>query len=349
LKKNIRMKRVLNITAAIIGVLILLAAGGALWFATRLPKPAKIYNPEPSGRRVTEAKMFANYFPAPGPRRRPGILLLGGSEGGLARDLIRQAVLLQRAGYTVLHDAYHNAPGRNPQLADVPLEEFTNALDWLKRQPNVDPNAIGIVGYSKGAEAALLVATRYPGIKAVVAGMPSSVVWDGLDPLSIFFGLHSSWSQDGEKIHSLHYGWFDSDRGLYGVFEDGLKKVGQRPETVIPVEKYKGKLMLVCGERDRLWPACPMADQIEKRGKRLRGPETLLLRYPEAGHGVMGAPVPATDRDMKRFAELGGTAEANAAARADSWPKVLSFLNASLPQGGEAVLREIAPLERPAR
>lgn len=331
------MKRVLKIIAIMTGVLILLGAGGALWIATRPPKPAKIYSPKPSGQRVTDAKMFANYFPAQVPGRRPGILLIGGSEGGLARDLVRQAVLLQRAGYTVLHVAYHNAPGRNPQLADVPLEEFSTGLDWLKRQPNVDLNAIGIVGYSKGAEAALLVATRYPGIKAVVAGMPSSVVWDGLDPLSIFFGLHSSWSQGGKKVPSLRYGWFDSERGLYGVFEDGLKKVGQRPETAIPIEKYKGKLLLVCGERDRLWPSCLMADQIQDRIKRMRGPATRLLRYPEAGHGVMGAPVSAADRDMKRFAELGGTAEANAAARADSWPKILIFLNSSLAQSDDAM------------
>jgi uncharacterized protein len=284
---------------------------------------------------VTEAKMFANYFPVQGSGRRPAILLIGGSEGGLARDLIRQAVLLQRAGYNVLHVAYHNAPGRNPQLADVPLEEFTNALDWLKRQPNIDPDSIGIIGYSKGAEAALLVATRYSGIKAVVAGMPSSVVWDGLDPLSIFFGLHSSWSQDGKKVPSLNYGWFDSERGLYSVFEDGLKKVGQRPETVIPVEKYRGKLLLICGARDRLWPSCSMADQIEDRANRMGGPMTKLLRYPEAGHGVMGAPALAADRDMKRFAELGGTAQANAAARADGWPKILAFLGMSLVQGAD--------------
>lgn len=330
------MKRVLKIVAIVIGIFIMLGVGGAIWVATRPPKPAKIYNPAPDGRRITAANMFANYFPAPGQGHRPGILLIGGSEGGLARDLLRQALLLQRAGYNVLHVAYHNAPGRKPQLADVPLEEFTTGLDWLKREPNVDPKAIAIVGYSKGAEAALLVATRYPGIKAVVAGMPSSVVWDGLDPLSIFLGVHSSWSQAGNAIPSLHYGWYDSERGLYGVFEDGLKKLGERPETVIPVEQYKGKLLLICGERDRLWPSCPMADQIQGRTTRMQGPETQLLRYSEAGHGVMGAPIAATDRDMERFAELGGTAEANAAARADSWPKIMAFLDAALVQGDAA-------------
>jgi hypothetical protein len=33
---------------------------------------------------------------------------------------------------------------------------------------------------------------------------------------------------------------------------------------------------------------------------------------------------------MIRFAQLGGTAQANAAARADSWPKIMSFLGEAL-------------------
>ena len=186
------MKRWVKFAAIAVGVLLLLAAAAAAWFLTRPPAPAKIYDPGPTGQRVTDDGLFANYFPAAGTGRRPGILLLGGSEGGLARDLLLQAVLLQREGYNVLHVAYHNAPGKPASLSNVPLEEFRRGLDWLKARPEVDPAALGVVGYSKGAEAALLIATRYPGIEAIVAGMPSSVAWDGLDTLSVLTGLHSS-------------------------------------------------------------------------------------------------------------------------------------------------------------
>lgn len=323
------MKRWLKIVALAVGVLLLLTAAAAAWFLTRPPAPAKIYDPRPAGRRVTDGSLFANYFPAAETGRKPGILLLGGSEGGLERDLLRQAVLLQRDGYNVLHVAYHNAPGKPATLTNVPLEEFRRSLDWLKSRPEVDPASLGVVGYSKGAEAALLVATRYPGIKAVVAGMPSSVAWDGLDTPSILFGLNSSWSEGGREVPSLAYGWFDNKRGLYAVFEDGLKTVGNHPDTIIPVERFGGRLLLTCGERDTLWPSCPMADQVRARAAKAGRPAPQLLRYADAGHGVMGAPLPATDRDMLRFAQLGGTAEANAAARADSWPKVTAFLKAA--------------------
>lgn len=324
------MKRFLKYTAIVVGCLLLVAMAAGAWFATRPPKPAKLFDPRPAGRRVDESGLFANYFPAAGSGRKPGILLLGGSEGGLARDLLRQAVLLQRAGYNVLHVAYHNAPGQPAQLKNVPIETFRKGLDWLKARPEVNAQALAVVGYSKGAEAALLVATRYPGIRAVVAGMPSSVVWDGLDTPSILLGINSSWSENGRPVASLGYGWFDSKRGLYGVFEDGLKTVGDHPEAVIPVEKFAGRLLLICGARDELWPACPMAEQIRRRADSSGGPTTELLRYADAGHGVMGSPLPADDVDMIKFAQLGGTAAANAAARADSWPKIVAFLGQAL-------------------
>lgn len=325
------MKRVLKTLAVVIAVVLVLGIAAVAWFATRPPKPAKMIDPAPIGQRISENGLLANYFPAAGAGRKPAILLLGGSEGGLARDLLRQAELLQRQGYNVLHLSYHNAPGKPATLTNVPLEEFQRGLDWLKARPEVDPAAIGIIGYSKGAEAALLTATRYPGLKAVALGMPSSVAWDGLDTPSILLGLHSSWSEGGKPVTSLGYGFYDSNRRLYGVFEDGLKGLNEHQDTIIPVEQVKAKVLLVCGEKDELWPSCPMAEQIVARAAARGGPVTELLRYPAAGHGVMGAPGPASDPDIVKFAQLGGTPDANAAARADSWAKIMAYLQDTLP------------------
>lgn len=324
------MKRVVKIVAMVIAVVVVLGVCAVAWFATRPPKPAMLIAPGVTGQRVDKNGIFANYFPSHVPGRKPGILLLGGSEGGLARDLLRQAELLQRGGYNVLHLAYHNAPGKPVNLSEVPLEDFARGLAWLRTRPEVDAGSIAIIGYSKGAEAALLTATRDPAIKAVVLGMPSSVAWDGLDGLSILFGLHSSWSEDGKPVPSLGYGFYNSARGLYGVFEDGLKERDKHPATIIPVERVRARILLVCGEKDSLWPACPMAEQIVARAAAKAGPKIELLRYAEAGHGTMGAPAPASDPDIIKFAKLGGTASANADARAASWPRIMTFLAENL-------------------
>ena len=324
------MKRFWKILIAVAGGLLLLCAGGFAWFLMMPPKPAPIIEPGPTGRRVVENDLFANYFLAPGPGRKPAILLLGGSEGGLGKDVHREAILLQKAGFNVLQAGYFNVPGKPGYLADVPLEAFFHAIDWLKARPESDPGAVGIVGYSKGAEAALLVAAHRADIQAVVAGMPSSVVWGGMSMRSYIFGGVSSWSVGGKPVPSLDYGSGEGKRELLPRFVNALKQLDAHPDTIIPVERFGGKLLLVCGERDTLWPACPMARQIVTRVRTARPNGVELLAYPEAGHGVMGAPLPASDPAMRKWAALGGTAQANAAARSDSWSRIVAFLDMTL-------------------
>lgn len=329
------MKRGWKIALGVIGAVVLVGAGGGAWMMSLPPEPAKVVEPGPTGQRIDAAGVLGNYFPAAGEGPHPAVLLLGGSEGGLAEGLRAQAVLLQAQGFSTLHLAYHNAPGKSAKLVNIPLEEFYRGLDWLKKQPGVDKDRIAIVGYSKGAEAGLLVATRYPGIRAAVLGMPSSVVWDGLAAENYALGsFSSSWSEKGEPVAHLAYKGRPGGDGLMPVFENGLKELDRNPDAAIPVEKYKGPLMLVCGEAEKLWPSCPMTDQIVERAKAKGAPQPVVLRYKDAGHGVMGAPPSGAEED-KWVAKLGGTAEGNWAARADSWPKIVAFLREKLGEVGE--------------
>lgn len=318
----------------LIGLLLLLIVffgGGAIYILTSEPPPARIVAAGPTGQRIDRDGVFGNYFPASGEGLRPAILVLGGSEGGLATDVTRQAIALQERGYHALHLAYHNAPGKSAKLKNIPLEDFTRALDWLKRQKGVDPDRIGVIGYSKGAEAALLVATRYPGIRAVVAGMPTSVCWDGMSPENFAISnASSSWSEGGKPVASLPYGLPGEGPGMLAVFDKGLARLAEFPDAVIPVERYKGELLLVCGEADILWPACPMSEQIVGRAKAKGAPAVSLLRYPDAGHGVMGIAAGEEDKSVRMFAQMGGTAKSNNDARRDSWGKILAFFDAAL-------------------
>ena len=57
------------------------------------------------------------------------------------------------------------------------------------------------------------------------------------------------------------------------------------------------------------------------------GLETELLVYPEAGHDISGDGWAPTIVGIERG---GGSAEANARAQADAWPKILGFLERTL-------------------
>lgn len=327
------MKRKWKIALGVIVGLAIVATAGFLWMLAQPPAPARVVEPGPMGQRIDSGGIFANYFPVSGDGKKPAILLLGGSEGGLGKDVGAQALLLQNEGFHVLQLAYHNAPGKSTKLENIPLEEFYRGLDWLKQQPGVDSERLAIVGYSKGAEAGLVVATRYPGIRALALGMPSSVIWDGMSGFNYLFGsFSSSWSENGKPLPHLAYKGFPDNTGLLPVFVNGLKLLGENSPAIIPVEKVSGRIMMVCGQKDNVWPSCPMADQIVSRSERLNGPRITLLKYEDAGHGVMGAPL----KDPKRriyWSKLGGTAVGNAKARENGWPQITEFLKTGL-EGG---------------
>ncbi|MEM9839402.1 MAG: acyl-CoA thioester hydrolase/BAAT C-terminal domain-containing protein [Pseudomonadota bacterium] len=297
--------------------------------------PAQLAEPGPTGQRIEENGMLANYFPAPSGEPAPGILVLGGSEGGLGNGMRDEALEFQAQGYSALQVAYHHAPGKPKDLVNIPLEDFYAGLDWLKAQPEVDPERLAVYGISKGAEAGLVMAARRDDIDAAVLGVPSSVVWAGIDwRLLGMFGLlpsRSSWSEGGEPLPFLPYGAWNEEQGIASVYISGLESLGDYPEAIIRVEEASGPILLVCGGLDNIWPSCPMSEAIVARAEEKNGPEVTLLSYPEAGHAAIGIP---SDEPGEAFG--GGTWETDNAAREDSWPQVLAFLEAHLSRPASA-------------
>ncbi|MBX9797270.1 acyl-CoA thioester hydrolase/BAAT C-terminal domain-containing protein [Sphingomonas sp.] len=303
---------------------VIVAAGAVLWVWRPWVPPVEMTAPGATGRRVSIGGWPGNYYPAPIPGRRPAILLLGGSEGGLGSSASTIARALQHYGYAVLHLSYFRAPGQPQALVRVPLEGFDAGLAWLRAQPGVDAGRIGIIGGSKGAEAALVIASRTPGLRAVVAGMPSSVVWPGFaweaTPV-----VGASWTAGGRDLPSLPYGRGSFSEGIISVYRRGLDGLRTHADAAIPIERSPAPVLLICGEKDSLWPSCPMGRQLAARDARVT-----LLHYADAGHGVFGPPLSPDDPRRNRLGALGGSAEGNNAARRDGWPKVLAFLDRAL-------------------
>jgi dienelactone hydrolase len=305
------------------GVLLLLIAafGAANYFRVFVPA-VEVAEPGPTGRRVSEGGLLGNFYPGRGAGRRPGLLALGGSEGGIGKGAARNALALQAEGFSVLSLSYHRAPGQPQNLELIPLETFSAAISWLQRQPEVDPGRIGIVGVSKGAEAALLAATRDPRIKAVVAGAPSSVAWQG-SSFDRDGDFASSWTERGRPLDHLAYGRWKWWTDMAPILAESLKTLPSHPGAAIPIERTAAPVLLVCGEADTLWPSCPMARQLEQRARRHGRPAVTLLAYPSAGHGVFGPPGRAA-------AKAGSGAEATNRARRDAWPRAIALLKSAL-------------------
>lgn len=267
------------------------------------------------------------YTPTDVSGRLPGVITLGGSGGGLDEPTARYSRLIAQRGYLVLQLAYFGAPGLPKDLELIPLEYFETAIDWLRAQPHVDPGRIGLVGGSIGGETALTIASHYPQIRVVIATMPSSVVWPGIvhhsgEPASTY-------TLEGKPLPYLPYG--GPFTTVYALYAKGLLALDQHQDAIIPVEHINGPVMLVCGKSDTLWPSCAMSEQVAARlkAKHFRHPVS-LLEYAGAGHAVFGKPHDPGSPNFAKLAELGGTAEGNNAARADSWAKAMQFLDAAL-------------------
>lgn len=271
--------------------------------------------------------MVGEFHPAAGGRRTAAVLVLGGSEGGVAGSA-PLARLLSEHGFNALALAYFGAPGLPATLQNIPLEYFRRAVDWLAAQPSVDPRRIGVLGGSKGAEAALLIASRDRRLRAVVAGAPSSIAWSGINPAD-FAHAGPSWTAGGAAVACATY---DMGAPFNGVLDFYTRSLAKAPAAAtILVEKIHGPVLLVSGREDQLWPSTLMAEAIMVRldAARFAYPHRHLA-YDHAGHPVLGPPPPANSPNLARLASLGGTVEGNVAARVDAWPKALQFLDEAL-------------------
>ena len=317
------MKAILSTALAVIALLIGQAPSAAQ------TAPATAAAAEPTVVEVRDNGLFARLFiPAGHQGKGPAIIALGGSEGGI-NGADRMGRRLAKEGYVVLAVCYFACEGQPAALIEVPLETFDKSLDWLKARPEVDASRIGMIGISKGAEAALLEASRRVDIRAVVAGVPSSVVWQGIDQ-SDWSKVKSSWSLGGQPVAFAPY--LPNPAGFAGIrdlYDRSLPVDGQEGAALIPVERINGDVMLISAGQDGLWPSTPMSRRmvarLKARGFRHRVEH---LDYPDAGHGAVGGPV--TPEQAQQLTQVGGTAEGNMAARAEVWGKVLAFFAKSL-------------------
>jgi len=271
--------------------------------------------------------LVAQYIHPTTPGRHPALLILGGSEGGTA-GVRRLAAPFAAQGYAVLALTYFGADGVPQNLDQIPLEYFATGLRWLAARPEVDGGRIGVFGISKGGEAALLVASRNPQIRATVAGVPSNVAWQGI--IRPAWDNRSSWSEGGRPLPHLSYDFSHGFTSILALYEGALATEAQHQDAEIPVERINGPVLLISGRADRMWPSSAMSDAVvaRLRAHNFRFPVEHLA-FADAGHAASSPPALGhSSQGPDSF--VGGTEPGNAAARAESWRATLCFFRGAL-------------------
>jgi dienelactone hydrolase len=263
----------------------------------------------------------------------PPILALGGSDGGTPRYF---ADLLVPEGFACLALAYWGTRETQAWFTEIPLERIEHGLRWLIDRSETKPHGgrVALVGASRGAELALLVAAAFPELVGpVVAYTPSSVAWQGIDLTLPPGATRSSWSFRGKPLayvafppsvppaqSSAGFSWLP-------VMEAGLNDAEAVGAATIAVEQCTGPVLLVSGGDDHVWPTGRMCEMLtERMAARGRADRIRHLHYPKAGHMLFPYSRPVDTRVPEMPMDLGGSPEDDAAAHADAWPRVLSCL-----------------------
>ena len=297
---------------------------------------------------VRDGPLRGTLFAARDATNAPGVIVLGGSDGGNLWQFV--AALLAAHGCAALSLAYFADEDLPKELIEIPLEYFAEAIEWLRARPEVGAARVGVLGMSRGGEAALLLGASFPDIAAVVALVPSGVTGGGIGADFSAMG-RSAWTLNGVAFQVFPppadpvtiqevQAAVAAGTPLVGAsaFLRALDAAGDRiDDAAIRVERTRGAIFMMSGEDDQLWASTRLAEIAEKRLKAKAFAYPFEhRRYTHAGHfGCLLPNLPTTSNSGSHpvvplpFA-FGGTPKGNAAASADLWPRIVKFLHQHL-------------------
>jgi dienelactone hydrolase len=284
---------------------------------------------------IKENDFQGSYFAKNDTKKQPTVVLIGGGQWG---DYWAEQIA--KKGYASLSLPYTRREGL-PRLAEeINLEYFEKALNWLAKQPKVDSDKIIVMGASRNAELALVIASTFPKLThGVVAYAPSSVSWSNTVLPYSSPDLKASWKYKGVAIPYVRMNKIQGNNTAkietLPYWKNGLTKTSEVENAMIKIEKIKGPILLFSGLDDKVWPAAFMADMLEKRSKETNFNYAFQnIQYENAGHLISTHPdinssitTGNMTIDGKAYEfEFGGTIEGDAKAKKDARNKLYEFL-----------------------
>lgn len=217
---------------------------------------------------VSENGFEGILFPGDG-RKDKVLIVMSGSDGGMTLSR-QEAEFYHRNGIPALSLGLFKTKQTPKELSRVPVEYVEAAIQWLKQQGY---QKIGIDGTSKGSEMALLAASMFPDISCVIARVPSHFVSEGLSGSGKNKGTSgtSCWSYRGKELPYAPYRsrkfnilkMLMREKELHIITFNRDKDV--TPETLIPIERIQGPVLLLSSMHDEVWPSFESASFMENR------------------------------------------------------------------------------------
>ena len=286
-------------------------------------------------RQVIENGITGNFFASQEIVDQPAIIIPGGGAGG---DYWGQE--LAKAGYGCFSLPYYRQEGLPPLMEEIPLEYFNQAMKWLARQPEVNPDKIIVMGASRNAELALLLAAYYPeSVHGAIAFAPSSVSWSNTVLPFNSDELKPSWTIGGNPVPYISMNKIQGSESntieTLPYWTAGLSDSSQVAMATIPVEQISGPILLLSGLDDQVWPSALMSNMIEDRLRKHDFSHSIKnIQFEHAGHLISRNLATISDGrtgqlpigNQRYEFDFGGTIEGDKAAIIQSREEIMSFL-----------------------
>lgn len=284
---------------------------------------------------INEHGFQATYFAKDSTTNKAAAILIGGGQWGHY-----WGEQFANRGFVGLSLPYTGPPDLPSLPEEIPLEYFEKALVWLGEQPEVNHYKIFVMGASRNAELALIIASTFPKlVSGVIAYAPSAVSWSNTVLPYNSDQLKPSWTYEGNDIPYIPMekisGNSSSSISTMPYWENGLQKTDYIEQAIIKVENIKGPILLLSGKDDQVWPSSFMADILEARIKASKFTYRFEnIQYENAGHQISGNPDSNKDVrtgkitiENKQYEfKYGGTPEGDSVAKQDAKKRVLVFI-----------------------
>lgn len=276
---------------------------------------------------------------SPNSRKNGGVLVIGGSEGGIGDFIQNVAACFATNGFPALALGYFGLEGLPEEGVNIDIEYFERALKKLRSL--IGDHPLCIWGVSKGAEAVLLIAAHFPDlVDGVIAWMPGDMVTGGVSAKNL---TQPMWRLNGraldyvnEAIPSLADMQNSDDPhgvSLRRLILPILAKEENYERFAIPVDRITCPVFLVTASADEEWPCDIMAERIVKR-MRASGPEQRVEHFCAQGAGHhLGLPHDVTTYRTKIWHPVakflirsGGTPALTARAAPSAWRRTIEFM-----------------------
>lgn len=219
----------------------------------------------------------------------PLLVFLGGSEGGMSMTNPRYEKQRQNyldAGFALLVIGYFGLPDTPAGLDRIELHGVIEAISNTADNPAINAEKLAVIGVSKGAELALVMASRFTQISTVVSVVGSDTVFGSPE----WYSTSSSWSWQKEPLPFVPYPLEAAIALMKGNYRRGheiaMQELNNYPLAQIPVERMRADVLFISGTADELWPSSEMSDRMMSRLQQHQYKfHSQHLKIEGAGHG----------------------------------------------------------------